>query len=70
MNKEFLWNVVNSLLMAGAVMLGALTTGKISLDSFLVAVVAGAAVAVNQFRNYWDSERVKYTGSRKIGAFI
>ena len=69
MDKEICWNIVNSLLMFAAVMLGALTTGNINLESFLVALVAGSLVAVNQFKDYWQTEKEEYI-PKKIGAFI
>ena len=56
--------------MFAAVMLGALTTGNITLNSIILAFVAGGLVAVNQFKDYWQSEKTDYQTPKKIGAFI
>jgi hypothetical protein len=69
MDKKICWNIVNSLLMFAAVILGALTTGNINLESLLVAFIAGGLVAVNQFKDYWQTEKDEYI-PKKIGAFI
>ena len=70
MNKEILWNIVNSLLSGGLVFLGALTDGGISSKSICAALIVAASVALLQFKDYWKKEEEEYTTKRKLGAFI
>ena len=58
--KEIVWNIVNSGLAGILVLLGALTTGGISQESFCVALVTALIVAITQFKNYWQSEEKEY----------
>ena len=66
--KEIVWNIVNALLAGGLVLMGALSTGEITLNAFLLALTAAVAIAINQFKAYWMKEEPEY--SSRVGAFI
>jgi hypothetical protein len=59
MDKIIMWNIVNSLLAGGLVFLGAFTTGRIDLNSVLVAFATAGVVALTQFRDFWKTEEKK-----------
>jgi hypothetical protein len=67
--KEIIWNLVNSVLASSLVILGACSTGNLNQQSVIIAIFAGLIVGVNQFKNYWDSEKPEYV-SKKLGAFL
>jgi hypothetical protein len=58
--KEIIWNIINSVLAGVLVLLGALTTGGIGLESFLTALIAAGVVAVTKFQQYWACEEQEY----------
>jgi len=68
MNKEIIWNIVNSLLAGALVLFGAFSTGNITFESFVLAFCAASVVAITQFRDYWSSERPEY--HPKLFSFI
>ena len=53
MDKEIMWNIINSLLAGGLVFLGGCSTGEITMETFVFALVAGGSAAMVQFRDYW-----------------
>lgn len=59
-HREIAYNVVNSLLAGALVFLGACTDGSITKESIIAAGVASLAVAITQFKKYWDSESSDY----------
>jgi len=67
--KEIIWNLVNSGLAGLLVLLGALTTGEISAESFCIALLTAMIVAVTQFKDYWTTEKKEYS-STKLFSFI
>lgn len=69
MNKEIIWNIVNSLLAGALVLMGAISTGELTLKGILLALVAGGVVAITNFKNYWASEKPEYD-SPKLFNFI
>ena len=58
--KEIFWNIVNSGLAGGLVLLGALAGGGLTWKVFIAAIISGVAACVVQFKNYWDSEKKEY----------
>lgn len=58
--KEIIYNIVNSLLAGGLVFLGAFSSGPITWQSIGLAAIAAGAVALTQFKNYWDGEKQEY----------
>lgn len=68
--KEIIWNIVNSLLAGALVLLGAFTTGHITLESFWIALIAALIVAVTQFKDYWISEKDEYCAKPKAFGFV
>jgi len=66
--KEIIWNVVNSLLAGGLVMMGGLTTGGISRETLLLSLLVGLTAAFTQFKTYWVKEQSEY--STKLFTFI
>lgn len=67
--KEIIWNIINSLLAGGLVLFGAISTGGIEQNSILIAIGASGLVAMNQFKDYWETEKSEYC-SKKLGAFL
>jgi hypothetical protein len=67
--KEIIYNVVNSLLAGALVLLGSFSVGEITLKGFCFAALASLAVAVGQFKNYWESEKKEYS-NLKLFAII
>ena len=65
---EITWNIVNSLLAGGLVFLGACTTGSITLQGVVAALVAAGIVAFTKFKDYWAGEQGEYTS--KLFTFI
>lgn len=65
--KEIIWNLINSGLAGILVLLGALTTGGISVRSFCVALVTALIVAVTQFKEYWGKEEMEYRTKQTYG---
>jgi len=59
--NEILWNLINSGLAGLLVLLGSFADGNISLTGFIAAAVAAGAVAINKFKDYWDSEKGEYS---------
>ena len=68
--KEITWNVINSLLAGALVFLGALTTGHINWESISIAIIASGAVAVTQFKKYWEKEEGEYCSKTALFNFI
>jgi len=60
MNKEILWNIINSALAGGLVFLGACTTGSITTQSIIIALFASGIIALTSFKKYWESEEGDY----------
>jgi len=60
MKKEIIYNIVNSLLAGSLVMLGAISTGNLSINSVCLAIVAGLIVAISKFRDFWISKEKIY----------
>jgi hypothetical protein len=58
--SEILWNVINSILAGGLVMLGALTAGDINKTAISIALITGAAVAISKFKEYWATQLPEY----------
>ena len=67
--KEIFWNIINALLAGIIFFLGALSTGNISRESVIFAVIISLSVAVNQFKDYWAKEKKEYK-SAKLFSFI
>lgn len=57
--KEIMWNIINSLLAGGLVLLGSFTVG-ITAEGFLIALVASGIVAISRFKEYWEQEEKQY----------
>lgn len=65
--KEIVWNIINSGLAGILVLLGALTAGEISVESFCIALVTALIVALTQFKNYWQGEEKEYRTTKSYG---
>ena len=72
MNKEIMWNIVNSILAGTLVFLGALTDGGINGRSICAAIIAAGIIAIVQFKTYWEKEEGEYkvVTPIKLGAFL
>ena len=49
--KEIIWNLINSLLAGILVFLGGCTTGKITQQTIIIAIVAGSVVFITKFKS-------------------
>lgn len=71
MDKQAFWNLVNSCLAGGLVLLGNfMGAGEITLRGFVTALGAGLLVTLTQFKNYWDSEKEDYYLKNKKGCVL
>lgn len=59
MNKEIVWNIVNSLLAGGLVFLGGCSTGNITEETLIFSLIAGLTAAIVQFKDFWADEKPK-----------
>lgn len=66
--EEIFWNIVNSLLAASLVFLGACADGEFTSRGIFVAVIAGCTAFVFKFKDYWETERGEY--SQKLFNFL
>lgn len=66
--KEIFYNVVNSLLAGGLVLLGSLADGDFSIKGFCLAFLAGGIVMITKFKNYWELEKPEY--SKRLLNFV
>ena len=72
LNKyEIKYNIINSLLAGGLVILGSLTAG-FSWNGVCAGVVAGLVVAVAKFKDYWKTQEGEYKTERRktLGLFV
>lgn len=71
MNKEIIWNIVNSLLAGALVFLGGCAAGDLDWQVAAAAGVAALVVAVSKFSEYWKKEEAEYQDkiSQKIFSF-
>jgi hypothetical protein len=69
MNKEIIWNIVNSLLAGSLIFLGALSDGGITKESVILALVASSTIAILQFKKYWEKEESDYR-CKTLGTFL
>ena len=70
MNKEILWNVVNSLLAGALVFVGAFSDGSITITGAMIALSASMLVAITQFKRYWETQQDEYCNDKTLGSFI
>jgi hypothetical protein len=72
MDREIIWNLVNSILAGGLVFLGSLTTGQITKQGLCFAGLTAAVVAITKFKDYWTKEEEEYcnNNSNRIFNFI
>ena len=62
--KEILWNLVNSCLAGGLVLLGSLANGDLTMKGITAALIAAGIVVVTKFKHYWDLEEKEYSTNR------
>lgn len=58
---EIVWHIVNSLLAGALVLLGSLTSGSITKQGFMAALIASLIVILTKLRDYWSAEEKEYT---------
>lgn len=66
--NEIIYNFINAALAGGLVMLGSFTTGEVTLQGCFLAFIAGTAVLITKFKEYWDGQSREYTA--KIFNFL
>jgi hypothetical protein len=54
-------------LAGGLVLLGSFTTGEITKEGLIFAIIASAIVILSKFKEYWDGEKSEYA---KVFNFI
>lgn len=68
-SKEIVWNLVNSFLAGLLVLFGAFSAGDINKQSILFAIITSGVVMVNQFKDYWETQKTEYS-SMKAFSFV
>ena len=64
---EIIYTIINSLLAAALIFLGAFSDGQITKEGILLAAVAALVTFLVQFKQYWDGEKGEFkTPKRKI----
>jgi len=58
--NKIIWNLINALLAGGLVLVGSFSSGNITMQSFIVAMMASLAVAITQFKEFWNKERKEF----------
>jgi hypothetical protein len=69
MDKEIIWNLVNSGLAGGLVFFGACMSGNINSAAIIAAIASAFIVALSQFKEYWMNEKPE-DNHKRIGAFL
>lgn len=69
MDREIIWNLVNSFLAGGLVFLGSLTSGEITKNGLCFAGLTAAIVAITKFKDYWIKEEDEYSNCNKNRVF-
>lgn len=67
--QQIIWNVVNSILAGGLVLLGNFTSGSFSFEGLCIAIATAGAVALTKFNDFWKSEQSEYCGT-KLFSFV
>lgn len=57
---EIKYHLVNSGLAAGLVFIGACADGDITMRGVMLAFLAGVAIFINKFGEYWKTQRDEY----------
>lgn len=65
---EIKYNLINCGLSSGLVLMGSLSTGEVTTQSLVTALIAGLVVFFTKFKSYWAGERKEY--SNKVFNFI
>lgn len=58
-------NIINSLLAGALVLLGAFSTGDVTLEGFIIALAAAGLVAVTQFKDFWSEVMMSKTETNR-----
>ena len=61
---EIIYNLINSALAGGLVILGSLTAG-FSWNGVCAGVIAGLVVAIAKFKDYWKTQEGEYKTERR-----
>ena len=69
MNKEIVWNIVNSLLAGFLVFLGGFSSGNVTFETLGFAAIAACIAAFIQFKSYWAKVESEYS-KPKLFTFI
>jgi len=69
---EIIFKVVNSVLAGALIILGAFTSGTITIQAFIAALTAAVISAIIQFKEYWATQEKEYGRTQKvwIGKFL
>jgi hypothetical protein len=63
-SAEICYNVVNSLIAAGLVFLGAVAAGNLDWNAIYAAGVAATVVFLLKFQKYWEGEESQYSNKK------
>ena len=67
--KEIIWNLVNALLAGSLVFFGALTSGNIDGNTFIIAITTSLIIVITKFKDYWTKEEKEYQCGKKYALF-
>lgn len=65
---EITYNLINSALAGGLVLVGSLTDGEITTKGFIIAGLASATIMLTKFKEYWAGQAGEY--SAKMFNFV
>ena len=66
--KEIIWNLINSGLAGALVFLGSLSSGSITWQGIVAALIATGIVITTKFKAYWGTQENEYVN--KIFTFV
>jgi hypothetical protein len=61
LTRKVFWNLINSLIAGSLVIIGSLTDGEVTSKGLMIAIVAGTAIFLSQFRDFWAKEEQEFT---------
>jgi hypothetical protein len=70
MDKEIVWNIVNSALAGSLVFLGAFVDGQINRIEIIASIGAAFVAGITLFRDFWNKEKPEYENNKYLFKFL